>query len=146
VRDWLLGEYDNWEQAHRDPTKFSHVRLKYEDVGNGDIHVLQWYVHRPEEPYRERWHRLHTIDENTVIVQNFLKDWTRNENCDMICRYSGTKWVGEGGACCTARGFKVESFFNLTENGIVCYDIGLKEDGSRAFGGRDPYIFEKLVT
>lgn len=141
--DWLIGEYDNIKQAQSQPTKYSHVQLTYDLTEDGFIHVVQKYVH-DGRIYRERYHDLVQFSDTEVLVRNYLKDWTRNENCDMLCTFDSKLevWVGKGSPLCTCRGAQVESHFRLTEDTIECYDYGEK-DGEHIFGGRNPYFFVK---
>ena len=138
MKDWLLGRWTNLKQAQSNPTRWAHVYLSYTEE-DGLIHCKQWYEYRGEaDPYRERWHRLSTISDTQVIVENI-----DNRDCDMICTFDGVSWNGDVGLDCRIRDAKVESYFCLTESTIECYDIGLR-DGTVIFGGRDPYSFYKL--
>lgn len=145
MKDWLIGQWDNLRQAQSKPTVFSHVRLCYELTMDDHIHVTQTYVH-DGYVYRERYHDLVCYSDTEVLVRNWDKDWTRQEDCDMLCVYDPLleTWIGKHSPNCTRRGAQVESHFRLTESTIECYDIGVK-DGEHIFGGRNPYFFEKVT-
>lgn len=145
MKDWLIGKWDNLRQAQSQPTVYSHVQLTYDLNEDGTIHVVQKYMY-DGKIYRERYHDLVYFSDTEVLVRNYLSDWTRNENCDMLVTFDSRLevWVGKGSPLCTARGAQVESHFRLTEDTIECYDYAEK-DGEHIFGGRNPYFFEKVI-
>ena len=103
---YLLGLYNNKRQAQSFPTEFSQVFLLWEKV-EGGYHSKQWKRSEgPDKPYREKYHRLVERLPNSIVVENYNLDWTRNANCDMIFTWDGQSWRGSvvGNQCIIAGG------------------------------------------
>lgn len=139
---YLLGKYNNWKQAQSYPTIFSQVCILWEKI-DGGYHSCQWYRRDPRNPYREKYHKIEVIDENTVIVKNYHLDWTRHEDCDMIFTFFNNQWDGKllGDKCIVRGNARVVSEVHLTKVGLESRDKGVDEDGNKVFGGWDLYKF-----
>ena len=144
---YLLGKYNNWHQAQTYPSRFSQVCIVWEKVSNG-YHSKQWYRHEPHMPYRERNHKIRVVSEDTVVVENYHLDWTRDGNCDMIFKFDGNQWIGKliGDNCIVRGNAKVISEINLTKIGLESRDKGVDENGDKVFGGWDLYKFVREIN
>tara|TARA_B100002019_G_scaffold250915_1_gene231066 strand:+ start:20393 stop:20707 length:315 start_codon:yes stop_codon:yes gene_type:complete len=99
-------------------------------------------------PYRERNHKIRVVSEDTVVVENYHLDWTRDGNCDMIFKFDGNQWIGKliGDNCIVRGNAKVISEINLTKVGLESRDKGVDENGDKVFGGWDLYKFVREIN
>ena len=139
---YLLGYYDNWQQAQSNPTAFSQVCVIWEKV-EGGYHSKQWYRRESHKPYRERYHKVRVIDETHVIVENYYLDWTKCGECDMMFTFFNNQWDGKliGKDCIVRGNARVTSEVHLTKKGLESRDQGFDEEGNKVFGGWDLYKF-----
>lgn len=142
---YLLGLYDNIQQAQSHPTEFAQIFILWERIDDA-YHSKQWYRRDgPNKPYRERYHKLVELSETRVVVQNYHLDWTRCESCDMIFKFEGHEWHGQliGNDCIVRGNVRVKSEIKLTKTGLESRDQGYDPDGKMVFGSLGLYKFKR---
>jgi hypothetical protein len=143
--DYLLGLYDNIQQAQSYPTEFAQVYILWEKIDDG-YHSKQWYRRDgASKPYRERNYKITEISDIEVILENYNLDWTRCETCDMIFKYDGQTWHGKllGNDCIVRENVRVVSEVRLTQTGLESRDQGYDPDGKMVFGSLGIYNFKR---
>ena len=145
--DYLLGHWSNKYQAQSHPTHYATVELEWRKIPGG-YHSKNYYRHQgPDNPYREKYHRMVKISETRIRVQNYNIDWTRTENCDMIFTFDGTSWKGElesPGKCMGVKGYRVESLIYLFGDKLHSRDRGFDPSGKRVWGSNLLYKFTRM--
>ena len=144
--DKLVGFYDNWFQAARDPARYAHVKLRWEwlDRANLAISSKQWYHYMGEDnAYRYRWHRV-VADGNNIRVQNWSPDWKDHKPCcDMIFTLSGGLYKGQVATNdCIINGGTVVSVVEFNGETYSSRDQGWR-DGKKVWGSDVIYQFQK---
>ena len=52
--EWFEGRFDNWTQASTNPTKWSHIFVTHEKIGDRKFRTSNRYNYQPDKPYREQ--------------------------------------------------------------------------------------------
>ena len=142
--DTLEGLYDNWKQASKDPTIFSHCHLHWKRIGDNELISKQWYEFKGEdEPYRNRWHRV-IIRNDTLVVENWSPEWKdHNPCCDMLFFAVENYYTGIVSTCdCIVNGGMVKSMVEFDGVNYRSKDQGWK-DGEVVWGSDLIYEFQK---
>ena len=142
--EYLLGLYNNKQQAQSHPTEYSQVFVLWEKI-DGGYHSKNYYrCDGPDKPYRERYHKIVELSETEVIVENYTLDWTRQEGCDMMFEFDGQAWHGKlknPGQCLVRDGVYVVSEIHLTKTGLDSRDQGFDSNEELVFGSFRMYKF-----
>ena len=142
--EYLLGLYNNKQQAQSHPTEYSQVFVLWEKI-DGGYHSKNYYrCDGPDKPYRERYHKIVELSETEVIVENYTLDWTRQEGCDMMFEFDGQAWHGKlknPGQCLVRDGVYVVSEIHLTKTGLDSRDQGFDPNEELVFGSFRMYKF-----
>ena len=146
IEDYLLGHWSNKFQAQSSPHLYSSVESKWERV-EGGLYSKNYFRRTPNDPYRERYHKIVSLSDTMVRVENYTLDWTRSENCDMIFVFDGTAWHGEletPGLCMGVKGYRVVSEIHLLGDKLHSRDQGYNDRDEMVWGSELLYKFIRL--
>jgi len=130
--DWFEGEFDNWTQAASNPTKWAHIIVKHEKVGEYKFNTSSRYSYM-KDPYREQ-----TVDiEWSEFAPNIII--VNNPACNMVFTWTGMYFEGESEPECTFKDQPLESKARLYEKEYHTWDKGYWQ-GSEGF-----FTFKKSV-
>tara|TARA_B100001094_G_scaffold327296_1_gene385156 strand:+ start:19077 stop:19529 length:453 start_codon:yes stop_codon:yes gene_type:complete len=92
----LKGKYNNWLQAASSPRDYSHVHIIWDQIGDNELTIKQWYDHEGESnPYRTRWHKI-LENQNSIIVENWEENWKEHHNqYDMMFTLNNNFYKGK---------------------------------------------------
>ena len=144
-KNYLLGHWTNKFQAQSNPHYYSQVEIIWEVV-DGGLHSKNFYrAEGPNNPYRERYHKVVVVSDTEVIVENYDLNWTRSENCDMMFMFDGQAWHGKivGDKCTGNRGQRVNSEIHLFGNKLHSCDQGYSSEGEMIWGSKNLYKFTR---
>ena len=145
IEDYLIGHWSNRLQAQSNPHRFTSVELIWNKI-DGGLESYNYMRHKgSHSPYRKKYHTVNRISDREVIIQNHFIDWTRNENCDMIFKFDGEKWIGNllGCNCTGSQGERVVSEMHLFGNKIHTMDQGY-ESNKMIWGSAEFYRFTRI--
>ena len=52
--EWFEGRFENWTQASSNPTKWAHIFVTHEKIGDRKFRTSNRYNYQPDKPYREQ--------------------------------------------------------------------------------------------
>lgn len=140
---YLLGRYNNRDQAFYNPSKFAYIWCVYEQVAPFDIVSKWWYNYAGETaPYRQGYQRV-TTSGNDIILENYTPEWEKITG-GIIFNKIGNQFEGKNNDECIRHNALLESKMILTGKEIHCYDSGVKE-GKIVWGGKDLYTFKRVT-
>ncbi|MEM9117091.1 MAG: chromophore lyase CpcT/CpeT [Cyanobacteria bacterium P01_F01_bin.56] len=185
---WMAGDFSNQKQATESPREFAHIHvffrpLAFDFFSDIGFYSEQVYDYDLWTPYRQGVHRLvdkedHIYIENYSLADSFiyagaarepaiLKSITpeaiqRRQNCSMVFRREGDKFIGEvePGNLCLINKNDCQTYLvsdvEITESTWASLDKGLdvnthqqvwgSEHGSLRFEKRENFAHEITIT
>ena len=141
---YLLGRYNNRDQAFYNPSKYAYIWGVYEQVSPTDIKSRWWYNYAGEDaPYREGYQRA-VVSGNYITLENYTPEWGEKIAGGIVFSKNGTQYEGTNADECIKNESRLESKMILTGNEILCYDAGVK-NGQITWGGKDLYKFKRVT-
>ena len=137
----LVHHWHNLRQAQSSPTSFAYVHyLWYYD--EGVLKTKQWYDYNPNEPYRERTHKVYEGKDNTIVLET-------NDAADTIWTTKANGWVGVADPNWKhPKGYTVKTKATLDKSGVFATDDrGWDVQGNSLWGSdKGPFVFEQCIT
>ena len=137
--DTLVHHWHNIKQAQSNPQNFAYVHfLWYYD--DGVLKTKQWYDYNPNEPYRERTHRVYERD-NLVILET-------DKAADCVWSRTPKGWVGKSDPNWEhPNKVKVLTKARLEKNLFAIDDKGWDQRGNLIWGTeKGPFVFTQCDT
>ena len=147
IDDYLLGHWSNRYQAQSAPHHFSTVEAVWKKVDGGYYSKNYFRSDGSNKPYRERYHKMVSLSDDEILVENYDLDWTRAEDCDMILKFDGTCWRGElatPGKCTGVKGYRVVSEIYIFKDKLHTMDQGYNSEGKMVWGSEQLYKFTRM--
>ena len=135
--NWFEGEFCNWTQAASNPTKWAHIIVKHEKIGECKFHTSSRYSY-PDSPYREQEVE---ITEPAVLGANVPIIIVNNPACNMIFSYDKDDdyFMGTSEQNCTYKGKPLSSKARLYATQYHSWDKGYWQ-GSEGY-----FLFQKKL-
>ena len=143
----MLGNWSNRYQAQSAPHHFSTVEAVWKKVDGGYYSKNYFRSDGSSKPYRERYHKMVSLSDDEILVENYDLDWTRAEDCDMILKFDGTCWRGElatPGKCTGVKGYRVVSEIYIFKDKLHTMDQGYNSEGKMVWGSEQLYKFTRM--
>jgi len=163
-KEFLLGSWNNRNQAFSFPSQYSQISLRHALLSNGMIYGEQKYTVRKQPPYRQFVLDVNQVDDKLVVssykVKNgerFLyfknidqiveEDLEKNEGCDCIFEKQNDVYIGRifGCDCIVERNGKKSFLFTasiLEKNKYRVIDRGYCPETKKMLWGSEHGMFE----
>jgi hypothetical protein len=147
LEDYIIGHWSNRHQAQSNPTEWVSVEIIWKRHEEGFQSTNYKRCDGPNDPYRQKNHKIVKVSNTECIIQNYHLDWTRHEDCDMIFTFDGSAWHGKlvGDKCVGYRGDKVISNIHCYGDKLHTCDRGIDlETGEMVWGSTEMYRFTRI--
>lgn len=136
--EWFEGRFDNWTQASSNPTKWAHIFVTHEKIGDRKYRTSNRYNYQPDKPYREQ-----EVEVTAPWVLGATEDIiiVKNPVCDQIFSFIEKDSCFVGGTLgeCTYKGKPLISKAKLYQDAYHSWDVGWWQSAEGYF------IFDKDV-
>lgn len=133
--EWFKGQFDNWQQAASDPTKFAHIIVEHTQVDDFEFHISQRYSYQ-DKPYRKQNAFISILPDRIIL---------KNDFCDVTFVKQDEIYVGESDPGAKVKGANFKSLVTLSESTYTVIDQAHDDQGVKLWGSdHGPFIFKKV--